>query len=148
MVPLHWKCTLVQCSRAKCTLVKYFWVQISSWDHLALDLLFQISNALQRSRNCDKNKLKKAYTIEWNHKCILFCWSFLVVIKAFFLAPRSLVDIRHCWWQKNRSDPDFHWKGPRSPCLSIWRLSEKMKLFLKELNAKVSTELVTAVDLI
>ena len=108
MVPLHWKCTLVQCSRAKCTLVKYFWVQISSWDHLALDLLFQISNALQRSRNCDKNKLKKAYTIEWNHKCILFCWSFLVVIKAFFLAPRSLVDIRHCWWQKNRSDPDFH----------------------------------------
>ena len=108
MVPLHWKCTLVQCSWVKCTLVKYFWVQISSWDHLALDLLFQISNALQRSRNCDKNKLKKAYTIEWNNKCIVFCWSFLVVIKAFFLAPRSLVDIRHCWWQKNRSDPDFH----------------------------------------
>ena len=148
MVPLHWKCTLVQCSRAKCTLVKYFWVQISSWDHLALDLLFQISNALQRSRNCDKNKLKKAYTIEWNHKCIVFCWSFLVVIKAFIWAPRSLVEVRHCWWQTNRSDPDFDWKGPRSPCLSIWRLSEKMKLFLKELNAKVSTELVTAVDLI
>ena len=59
---------------------KYHLGIISHW----IFLLFQISNALQRSRNCDKNKLKKAYTIEWNHKCILFCWSFLVVIKAFF----------------------------------------------------------------
>ena len=85
---------MVKYNLVKYTLVvvKYIWwlcsgmneqwlQQLSSWDEPALDLLFQISNALQGSEGCNQNYLINCM-ISWRLECSFWVFVLRVYIWA------------------------------------------------------------------